>query len=335
MRRVEYKLAAALSLSVLSTSVLSMEKLSDEQLSNVQAKGTYNFAFDNIEFHGAAADGAEAGSINSVATDGSSLGLTQFQFSANHIGTLTAPLTTGTSVSDASVNGSPLGEQTYLRIGLSELTAWSNVDIVFTALFGNPTEPDPLNPDVTAGVAPSANLELGQVTVDNLALAGHIEIAGIPEGYKIVSQSRSDEGNLLLLDGRESGGSRQGLLLNINLDELKIDQILLEPGQGTGYFDDSRDLVIRDFSLKNLQMTSATVETTASGWRFAYSDPQAFTGGQGETLPPGVSGHPSSNDTSFPQASLSFETQITQSLPSQSSIQGVTLDHLVFNLRTD
>lgn len=338
MNRTQHALTMALGCLLTVGPALAMEKLSDGQMSQVQAQGNFNFVLENIEFSGTAAPGAEAGSINVEGADGSSLGMKQFQFTAAQIGTATSPLTTGSATVDASVNdsalgvivpdGKALGQREYLRIGLPEKTAWNNVDLSFQALYGNPDVAAPTDRNIAAGGTPSSRLDFGHVSLDNLALTGHVDIGGIPDGYKIRSV-KVDDGSALAT-------SRQGLLLNINLQEVSIEQMLFEPGQGDGAFSADRDLVIRDFSLQNLQMTSATLETSAQGWRIAYSDPQPFTTSLGETVQPGVSGHPDTASPAynpdFPKANLSMQTQMTHGQASMARIRGVTLDHLVFNL---
>ncbi|MAL98207.1 hypothetical protein [Hydrocarboniclastica marina] len=327
---IRTKAAIAAGCCLLSIPVLALEKMSDEQLSTVQAKGAYNFAFENIEFRGTEIPGvAEAGSINSIGTDGSSLGLKQFQFSAGSIGTLTSPLTTESVVANGSVNGNSMADRSYLRIGLPEAAGWNNVDIAFDAVYGNPTELDPENPNIAVGGTPSSNGRFGLVSIDDISVTGHLDVSSIPTGFKI-SSVHGEDGGLL---------SREGLLLNVAIDELKMNQVLFEPGTANGVFDGDRDLVINNFVLENLSMNSATIETTSSGWRFAYSDPQPFKGSLGETLTPGVSGHPDTASPNynpdFPKANLSFESQMTHSQVSESRLQGVTLDHLVFNVRND
>lgn len=339
MSRMRRAMMTALGCCLASGPVLAMEKLSDGQMSQVQAQGNFNFVLENIEFAGAAVPGeAEAGSINVEGADGSSLGMKQFQFSATNIGTTDSPLTTGSATANATVNssllgvvvpdGQALGDREYLRIGLPEKAAWNNVDLSFQALYGNPDTVDPEDRNVAAGGTPSSDLDFGHVSLDNVALTGHLDIGAIPDGYKI--RSRKVE------DGSAQAASRQGLLLNVNLEEVSIEQMLFEPGQGDGAFSPDRDLVIRNFSLENLQMTSATLETSAQGWRIAYSDPQPFTTSLGETVQPGVSGHPDTAslayDANFPKANLTMETQMTHGQASMSRIHGVTLDHLVFNL---
>ncbi|WP_148863883.1 hypothetical protein [Marinobacter fonticola] len=339
MGRLTRVLTVALSCWASAGSAIAMEKLSDGQMGQVQAQGNFNFVLENIELSGTPGPGdAEAGSINVEGADGSSLGLKQFQFTAANIGTTASPLTTGTATADASVNstvlgivvpdGKNLGEREYLRIGLPEKAAWNNVDLSFQALYGNPDTAAPDDRNIAAGGTPSSQLDFGHVSLDNVALTGHLDIGAIPEGYKI--RSRKVE------DGSALASSRQGLLLNINLEEVSVEQMLFEPGQGDGVFSPDRDLVIRNFSLENLQMTSATIETSAQGWRIAYSDPQPFTTSLGETLQPGASGHPDTAslayDANFPKANLTMETQMTQGQASMSRIHGVTLDHLVFNL---
>ncbi|WP_166253508.1 hypothetical protein [Marinobacter salicampi] len=339
MRTTRGVLTAALGCWLVSGPALAMEELSDEQMSQAQAQGNFNFVLEDIKLSGTPVPGeAEAGSINVVGADGSSLGLKQFQFTADNIGTLTSPLTLGTASANASVNsvllgliipdGKSLGEREYLRIGFPDKAAWSNVDLAFQAVYGNPDAVDPNDRNIAAGGTPSDQLDFGHISLENLALTGHLDVSGIPAGYKIRS-AKVDDGSAL-------APSRQGLLLNVNLEEVSLDRMLFEPGAGDGEFSASRDLVIRDFSLKNLQMTSATIEATPRGWRFAYSDPQPFTGSLGETLQPGASGHPDTAslayDAEFPKASLTMETQMTRGQASQSRIQGVTLDHLIFNL---
>lgn len=338
MKTVSYGLAVLLGTSLLSAPAFSLEKMSDAQLSKVNAKGTFNFIFENIEYRGTEIPGvAKAGEINVIGTDGSSFSRRGYQYSATQIGTLDAPLTVGTSVATASVNrydaeglvvhnGSNLGERGYLRIGYPELAAWNNVDVSYDAVFGNPTDADPLNPNIAAGGTASTRGDLGRVSMNNFAMAGSLEIGGIPEGYKIES--------VKVQDSSQGAASRQGLLLNIDIQELVVEQWLFEVQQPDGIYDPSRDMVVENFSLQNLQMKSATVEASASGWRFAYHDPQPFTAGE-----PGVAGHPDLNsaayDPNFPKASLSFETQMPHGQRSESRMQGVTLDHLVFNLRTE
>lgn len=349
MSRTKSALTMALGCWLASTPTIAMDKLSNEQMSEAYGQGNVNFTFENIEFAGTAVPGeAEAGSINVEAVDGSSLGLKQFQFSAANIGTRASPLTAGTVTVDGTVNeavlpgqtvivtDNSLGEQEYLRIGFPDKAAWNDVDLGFQALFGNPDVVDLENPNIAAGGTPSSRLNFGHVSVDNLAVTGHLDVRGIPEGYKIKSQ-KVDDGTSGL--GGLFTSSRQGLLLNVNLEEVSIDELLFEPGEGDGGFTADRDLVIRDFSLQNLQLTSATIETTTEGWRIAYSDPQPFIlslGAVGEIAAPGVAGNPDTAnpafDPDFPKASLSFEAQMTHGQASTSRLQGVTLDHLVFNV---
>lgn len=349
MNRTTYALTTALVCLLSPVPALAMDKLSNEQMSEAHGQGGLNFAFENIEFSGAPVPGgAAAGSINVEGVDGSSLGLKQFQFSATNIGTRVSPLTVGTVTADGTVNravlpgstvivsGNDLGEREYLRIGFPDRDAWNNVDLNFQALFGNPDVVNAEDPNITAGGTPSSRLNFGHVSVDNLAITGYLDLRGIPDGYKIKSQVIDDGTN-----GIEGlfASSRQGLLLNVNLEEVLIDELLFEPGGQDGEFTADRDLVIRDFSLENLQMTSATFETTTQGLRFAYSDPQPFVtsfGALGEIIAPGVAGHPDTANPAFnpdfPKANLNFEAQMTHGQASTSRLRGVTLDHLVFNL---
>lgn len=322
-------LAAGCCLLLISGPALSLEKMSDDQLSDIQARGA-NWTFENIEFRGEEGpNGAKAGSIGSVGTDGSALTLERFQFSAGSIGTRTAPLTTGSVV---STGVDEVGERNYLRIGFPDRTAWDNVDLSFDALYGNPTELDAGNRNILVGGTPSDNLQFGHVSLDNIRLAGYLEIAEIPTGYT-VENSISDGG---LLGGIIGEPSRQGMLLNVAIDELSVEQILFEPNQGgDGIFNSNSDLVLTDFSITNLNMKSATIETRPTGWRFAYSDPLPFTGGLGETLTPGVSGHPEGEVPAERIATVSFGSQMTHGLPNTSRIEGFTVDHLVFNVRND
>ena len=329
----------AISFSALSLSAFALEPLSDGQLSDVNGQGQFNFAFENIKFNGNAIDGvAEAGSYNTIAADGSSLRRQNFQFSADSIGTRASPLTTSAITLDPSVNsisggevtakGTSLTEQGFLHIGLPDRAGWNNVDLQYDAVYGNPTELDLNNRNIAAGGTPSDNLNFGRITIDNIAITGSIDISGIPEGYKIKS--------VHLDDGSRDTSSRQGFMLNVDIDELSIDQWLFETEQADGIFDASRDMVIQDFSLTNLHLKSATIETTSKGYRIAYSDPQPFTQGEGLLIKSGAGlpdvGH-AAYDASRPKANISLSTQMPHGQMSESRIQGITLDHLVFNVR--
>ncbi|WP_250655022.1 hypothetical protein [Alkalimarinus coralli] len=317
----------------------ALEALSDEQLSSVNGQGKFNFAFENIKFNGEAIDGvAEAGSFNTVAADGSSLNRKNFQFSADSIGTRSSPLSTSTvrldpsvnSISDGDVtkNGTSLAEQDFLRIDLPDRSGWNNVDLQYDAVYGNTPDPDPGNPNIAAGGTPSDHLNFGRVTIDNIAITGSLDISGIPQGYKIES--------VLLDDGSRGASSREGFLLNVNIDELSIDQWLFETEQPDGVFDADRDMVLKDFSLTNLHLKSATIETTSKGYRIAYSDPQPFTKASGLIIKSG-GGFPdvehAAYDASRPKANITLTTQMPHGQMSESRIHGVTLDHLVFNVR--
>ncbi len=328
-----------ISISALSFSVLALEPLSDDQLSGVNGQGQFNFAFENIKFNGNAIDGvAEAGSFNTIAGDGSSLRRENFQFSADSIGTRTSPLSTSAvrlnptvnsiSGGDVTKNGTSLAEQGFLHIDLPDRAGWNNVDLQYDAVYGNALTPDPDNPNIAAGGTPSNNLDFGRITIDNIALTGSLDISGIPDGYKIES--------VLLDDGSRGVGSRQGFLLNVNIDELSIDQWLFETEQADGIFDADRDMVIQDFSITNLNLKSATIESTSKGFRIAYSDPQPFTQGEGLLIKSGAGlpdfGH-AAYDASRPKTNITLSTQMPRGQMSESRIHGVTLDHLVFNLR--
>ena len=339
MKLTIVKTLLAMTVSLPSLQVNALEALSDEQLSGVNGQGQFNFAFENIKFSGKSINGvADAGSFNTVAGDGSSLRRENFQFSADSIGTRTSPLSTSAvnlnptvnSISGGNVtkNGRSLAEQGFLHIDLPDRAGWNNVDLQYDAIYGNPTAPDPSNPNIAVGGTPSSNLDFGRITIDNIALTGSLDISGIPDGYKIES--------VLLDDGSRGAGSRQGFLLNVNIDELSIDQWLFETEQADGIFDADRDMVIQDFSITNLNLKSATIETTAKGFRIAYSDPQPFTQGEGLLIKSGA-GLPDVNhaayDASRPKTNITLSTQMPHGQMSQSRIHGVTLDHLVFNLR--
>jgi len=329
----------AVSFSALSLSAIALEPLSDEQLSDVNGQGQFNFALENIKFNGNAIDGvAEAGSYNTVAADGSSLSRQNFQFSADSIGTRTSPLTTSTVTLDPSVNsisdgevttkGTSLAEQGFLHIGLPDRSGWNNVDLQYDAVYGNPTEIDLNNRNIAAGGTPSGNLYFGRITIDNIAVTGSLDIGGIPDGYKIES--------VLLDDGSRGASSREGFMLNVDIDELSIDQWLFETEQADGIFDASRDMVIKNLSISNLHLKSVTVETTSKGYRIAYSDPQPFTQGEGLLIKSGAGLPDTSHATynpDFPKTNISLSTQMPHGQMSQSRIEGVTLDHLIFNVR--
>lgn len=330
-------IAIAISLPCLPSHAL--EALSDEQLSGVNGQSKFNFAFENIKFIGQAVAGvAEAGSFNTVAGDGSSLRRENFQFSADSIGTRTSPLSTSTvrlnptvnsiSAGNVTKNGTSLAEQDFLRIDLPDRAGWNNVDIQYDAVYGNPSTPDLNNPNIAAGGTPSSNLDFGRVTIDNIAIMGSLDISGIPDGYKIES--------VLLNDDSRGARSRQGFLLNAYINELTIDQWLFETEQADGIFDAGRDMVIQNFSITNLNLKSATVETTSKGIRIAYSDPQPFTVATGALIKSG-GGFPdtahAAYDASRPKTNITFSTQMPHGQMSESRIHGVTLDHLVFNLR--
>lgn len=322
-----------------SFSANALEALSDEQLSSVNGQGQFNFALENIKFKGQAINGvAEAGSYNTIATDGSSLSRQNFQFTADSIGTLTAPLTTSTirlnptvnsiSNGDVTKDGTSLAEQDFLRIDLPDRAGWNNVDLQYDAVYSNPTSPDPTNPNIAVGGTPSSNLDFGRITIDNIVALGSLDIAGIPDGYKIES--------VLVDDGSRGAGSREGFLLNVNIDELSIDQWLFETEQADGIFDSDRDMVIKDLKITNLNLKSATIETTSQGYRIAYSDPQPFTKAEGLLIKSGGGfpdvGH-AAYDASRPKTNITLSTQMPHGQMSESRLHGVTLDHLVFNVR--
>ncbi|MFD2231474.1 hypothetical protein [Alkalimarinus sediminis] len=334
---VKTLIAATVSLPCITAQAL--EAMSDEQLSGVNGQGKFNFALENIDFKGEAIPGvAEAGSFNTVAVDGSSLRRENFQFSADSIGTRTSPLSTSTvrlnptvnSISDGNVtkNGRVLAEQDFLRIDLPDRAGWNNVDIQYDAIYSNPFVVDANNPNIAAGGTPSDKLDFGRITIDNIAVIGSLEISGIPDGYKIES--------VLLNDGSRGANSREGILLNANIEEISIDQWLFETEQADGIFDADRDMVIKDLSITNLNLKSATFETTSTGYRIAYSDPQPFTHPEGLLIKSGGGfpdvGH-AAYDASRPKTNITLTTQMPHGQMSQSRIHGVTLDHLVFNLR--
>lgn len=339
MKLTIVKTLIAITASVPSLSTYALEALSDEQLSGVNGQGKFNFALENIKFKGEAIPGvAEAGSYNTVAGDGSSLRRENFQFSADSIGTRTSPLSTSTitlnpsvnsiSGGDVTKNGTSLAEQNFLRIDLPDRTGWNNVDIQYDAVYGNPTTADPNNPNIAAGGTPSNNLDFGRVSIDNIAITGSLDISGIPDGYKIES--------VLLNDDSRGARSREGFLINANIEEISIDQWLFETEQADGIFDASRDMVIQNFSITNLNLKSATIETTSKGIRIAYSDPQPFTVATGALIKSGGgfpdTGH-AAYDASLPKTDITFTTQMPHGQMNESRIHGVTLDHLVFNLR--
>ncbi len=339
MKKLTESILLITALTLTSGKGMALEALSDAELSDVSGQSTYNFLFDNIKFEGRAIDGvAEAGSYNTIGADGSGLRRQNYRFVADHIGTAASPLTTSLLTTDASVNsisegevtrnGTNLGEQGFLHIGLPELAAWKNVDIQYDAVYLNPSENDPNNRNIAAGGTPSEHLDFGKVTIDNLAVAGSIDIGGIPEGYKIES--------VIVDDGSRGAGSRQGFLLNVDIDELSIDQWLFESEQADGVFDAERDMVLKDFRLTNLHLKSATIETTEQGYRIAYSNPQAFTQDEGLLIKSG-GGFPDVNhaayDANFPKANLTLSTQLPHGQMSESRIRGMTIDHLIFNVR--
>ncbi|MCG8609967.1 MAG: hypothetical protein MI864_05475 [Pseudomonadales bacterium] len=332
---------AALLAATISSAVMALEEMTDEQMGNVEAQGITYLMFENIEFKGAEIEGvAEAGSVNDIAADGSALYRKNYQFSADTIGTRAAPLSLQAVNVDASVNsvsggtytqnGKNLGEVNMLRIDLSERAAWQNVDIAYNAIYGNPDTPDANNPNIRAGGTPSDNNEFGLVSIDNLSLTGRVDLAGIPEGYKIES--------VYVDDGSREAASRQGLLLNVAIDELVVDEWLFETEQEDGIYNADRDMVIKNFRLENVHLQSATFEATPKGIRIAYSDPQPFTPDEGLILPSG-GGYPDINhgayDPTFPKGNLTLQTQMPHSLPSESRIHGMTLDHLVLNIRNE
>lgn len=319
--------------------VLAMESLDDEQLSGVNGMGNSHLMFEDFQFLGTAIPGlADAGQQRVEAADGSSLTMENYRMSADRIGTYTSPLTLGlrsvdvtlNSSSDGNVtrNGTNLGTRDFLSIQLPELSAWQNVDVQYNAVYGNPTTPNPNNPNIRAGGTPSDKLDFALLTLDNIALSGRIDVAGIPEGYRIRS--------VYVDDGSQNGGSREGFMLNVFIDELRIDQWLFESEQKDGIYNEDRDMVIKDFRLTNLHLKGATMEYTPQGLRIAYRNPQPFTKDTGLLLKSGGglpdTGH-AAYDPSFPKANLTLTTQMPHALENQSRIQGVTLDHMVFNLR--
>jgi len=339
MRPIINKIFVAVSFSVLSVSAIALEPLSDDQLSHVNGQGQFNFAFENIKFNGNAIDGvAEAGSYRTVATDGSSLTRQNYQFSADSIGTRTSPLTTSAvaldpsvnSISDGEVttNGTSLAVQGFLHIGLPERSGWNNVDLQYDAVYGNPTEVDPNNRNIAAGGTPSNNLNFGRITIDNIAITGSLDISGIPDDYKIES--------VLLDDGSRGASSREGFMLNVDINELSIDQFLFETELEDGIFNPERDMVIQNLNISNLHLKSVTIETTSKGYRIAYSNPQPFTQGEGVLIKSGA-GLPDTShaayNPNFPKTDITLSTQMPHGQMSESRIEGVTLDHLVFNVR--
>ncbi|MFE8071229.1 hypothetical protein QQM79_09225 [Marinobacteraceae bacterium S3BR75-40.1] len=328
--------STALGLGLVATQVMAMEPLSDEEMSQVQGQANH-FVFENIAFVGEAGpNGEPAGSMSTVGTDGSSLRKENYSFTADSIGTFSSPLTLGAAMADFTTNsfsdglldgllgtdvvadGDNLGEQGALRITLPEVAGWQNVDIQYDAVYGNPSRVDANNPNIAAGGTPSADEDFGRVTIDNLVLAGTIDITGIPDGYKIRSQE--------VQDGSTTATSRQGLMLNVAIDQLSIDRWLLESQELDGVFNPDSDILLKDFQIDNLELKAATLETTPQGYRIAYSDPQPFSDGLPDT------GH-AAYDPDRPKANLSVTTQMTRGQASDLQIQGMTLDHLVFNVR--
>ncbi len=340
MKYVNYLLMPAL--LNLSASAWGLEALSDAQMSDVNAQAKFNFMMENVRYLGNEIPGeAEAGSVNTIAGDGSALLRKNYRFSADAMGSKDSPFTTEAIVRDMSVNtvskgevtvnGTALPSHSLLLVTLPEKAAWQNVDFQYDAYYENPSVVDTRNPNIVAGGTPSTeHTYFGQVSIDNLSVVGSVGIAGIPEGYKIES--------VYLDDGSRGAGSREGLLLDLKIDELLIEQWLFEIQNPDGVFDPERDIVLSNFRLANLHAKSATFEATEKGLRLAYHDPQPFTKDEGLILKSG-GGHPDvthpNYDPSFPKGELTFSAHVPHSLPNESRIRGVTLDHLVFNLRND
>ncbi|ABC29075.1 hypothetical protein HCH_02249 [Hahella chejuensis KCTC 2396] len=317
----------ALCCLTLSAAAMAMEAMTDEELGQVDGRSGFSFAFDNVRFKGMAIDGAEAGSINIIAADGSSLGLKEFQLSADAIGTFESPLTFSLVEMDGSLVNNSSSGLPMLRIGLPGMEGWRNLDVRFNEEFGNPDVPNPDNPNIRAGGTPSEHTMLGSVSMNDISILGGVAYSGIPEGYKIESV-RVD-------DGSSGADSRQGMLLNVDINELLIPEWLVESQVGDGVLNPATDFILYNFRLENLHLQSATFEAAPNGLRFAYSDPQPFTE-DGGIIPSG-GGLPDTQhpdyDPNFPKIDLTFQAQMTQSKLNESRIHGVTLDHLIFNVR--
>lgn len=339
---MNYYATTGLLLALLSPSVVfALEEMTDEQMGDVSAQSRYNYVFEDIQFVGASIAGeAEAGSVNTIATDGSALLRKDYRFTAESIGTFDNPLTTESLVINGTVNtihdgevtrdGKNLGDINMLNIGLPTREAWKNVDIQYDAFYINPDNLDQSNRNIAAGGTPSDKTRFGLVSIDNLSVTGNIGIAGIPKGYKIES--------VYLDDGSRGASSREGLLLNLDIDEILIEQWLFETEEADGVFDTDKDMALSNFRLANLKMKSATFEATDKGLRLAYHNPQPFTEDEGLLIKSG-GGHPdtshSAYDPNFPKGELTFNAHVPHSLPNESRIKGLTLDHFVLNIRND
>ncbi|MCP5208305.1 MAG: hypothetical protein H7A01_13945 [Hahellaceae bacterium] len=339
---MNYYTATGLVLALLSpTAVLALEEMTDEQMGIVSAQSRYNYVFENIQFVGVAVAGeAEAGSVNTIATDGSALLRKNFSFTADSIGTFSNPFTTEALAINGTVNtirdgnvtqgGNHLGDINMLNIGLPTKDAWENVDLQYEAFYINPDNPDPSNRNIAAGGTPSENTRFGLVTFDNLSITGNVGISGIPEGYKIES--------VYLDDGSRGASSREGLLLNVDIEELAIEQLLFETEEADGIFNPNKDIALNNFRLANLKMKSVTYEATDKGLRLAYHDPQPFTKDEGLLIKSG-GGFPdtahAAYNPNFPKADLTFNAHVPHSLPNESRIKGLTLDHMVLNIRNN
>lgn len=317
----------------------AMEPLSDGQLGAIEAQGLVNLKLENIRFIGVAQDGAPAGSVNDIASDQSALLRDNYAFRADAIGTDSNPVRFGGGEADFTTNaydgenvvknGHAVGRYETLHIALPDKSAWQNVDFEYDASYRNPDVIDLNNRNIQAGGTPSSREKVAYITIDDLSIEGAVDIAGIAEGHKIRSVYVDD-------GSREAETSRQGLMMNLNIKELLVKQWLFEANERDGVFDPETDIVINNFRLANMQLIGATYEMTEKGLRIAYSNPQPFTKDEGLLLKSG-GGYPdtahSAYNPNFPKGELTLQTQMPYSLPNESRIRGVTLDHLVLNIR--